>query len=379
MTENYKQFGSVIGSVLCNKDLSEGDYRWEELAPLFDRHNLTPVLNACISNNKINSSVSSEVNNKSLKLLSIQINQKHEIEQLRALFDEKGIDNLFVKGSVTGDRYPKAEFRTMGDIDVLYKINQHELLKESLLGFGYSNYQEGRKNDAFSKGKYISLETHRQLVPSDSRFYEWCNGIWDRCSLIDGYSHSYAMTIEDEIVFNIIHFAIHFLEGGAGARFLCDVYVYSHLEYDRQYVEKELEGLGLLEFYKTVIGVENYWFDDSGVDNDLYDRVIDYVMGGGVFGSAANAQALRVEDGGTRYLLRHFFPSYKEMCSLYPWLKGKAVLLPFAWCKRGLNTIIHKKGAVVRSVAAAQKVDKDRINHIRNLYNDCGLNMKLRD
>jgi len=379
MNDLYRQFGSIIGSVLGGTVLSTHDYRWKELAPLFDKHNLTPVLNVCITNNHIDSSVASTVKNKSLRLLSIQVNQMHEIEQLRALFDEKGIDNLFVKGTVTSNRYPRPEFRTMGDIDVLYRVDQHELLKESLLGFGYSNYQEGRKNDTFSKGKYISLETHRQLVPSDSGFYEWCDGIWDRCSLLDGYSHSYAMTIEDEIVFNIIHFAIHFLEGGAGARFLCDVYVYSHLEYDRQHVEKELEGLGLLEFYKTVTGVANNWFDDSGIDNDLYDRVIDYVMGGGVFGTATNAQALRVEDGGTRYLLRHFFPSYKEMCSLYPWLKGKVVLLPFAWCKRGVNTLIHKKGAVTRSVAASKNVDKDKINHIRNLYNDCGLNMKLRD
>ena len=267
----------------------------------------------------------------------------------------------------------------MGDIDVLYSADQHNLLKETLLEFGYSGYQEGRKNDTFHKGKLISLETHRQLVPSDSGFYEWCNGIWDRCTLIDGTSHSYKMTIEDEIVFNIIHYAIQFLEGGAGVRFLCDVFVYSHQEFNRQYVEKELEGLGLLDFYRTMLGVSEYWFADSSVDNELYDRVIEYIMDGGVFGAADNAQALRVEDGNVRYLTRHFFPSYKEMCSLYPWLEGKAILLPFAWCKRGINTIVYKKGAVAKSVAAAQKVDKDRINHIRNLYNDCGLNMKLRN
>lgn len=378
MDKTYKQFGLIIGSVLSGTKNPDADFDWDALVPLFEKHNLIPVLNAFIATNNIEFDKSSKIQSKALHLLTVHVNQMHEVESIKNFFEEKGIDSIFLKGSVTCTRYPKNEYRTMGDIDILYKVEQHKELKEALFACGYGGYQEGRKNDTFRKPKHIMLEAHRQLVPSDSSFYNWCSKAWDRCVLCDGFRHAYKMTLEDEIIFNIIHFAIHFLEGGAGARFFCDVFVYKNQDCDWGYVERELDCIGLLEFYKSMAKVVAYWFGGSEASDELCDKVIEYVMNGGVFGSSVNAQALAVEDGGTKYLMRHFFPSYREMCSLYPWLKGKAVLLPFAWIKRGVHTLIHKKGAVKRSINTAQNVDKDKIEEIRSLYDECGLKMKLR-
>lgn len=381
MNASYKRFGEIVGSVILNKALPQNEYDWEVLVPLFEKHNLIPVLKDIIDREKIvinNESLNKKINTKALELFSLQINQLHEINKIKLAFEDKQIDNLFFKGAVTTLRYPKPKLRTMSDVDLLYKSSQNKELKNVLSNEGYLDFTEGRKNDTFRK-KNITLETHRQLVPSDSFFFDWCNHIWERSVLCDGMSYSYRMTQEDEIVFNVIHLAIHFLEGGAGARFLCDLLVYKQLDCDWQYIEIELNKLQLWDFYNNMINTAEYWFNSTDTDCDLYNRIIDYIMKGGIFGNIDNAKSLKVEDGRLKYLIHFFFPSYKEMCSQFSWLKGKAILLPWAWIVRGVNSITKKKKSVSKVISSTVNTDKSRANSIRELYNECGLNMRLRN
>ena len=74
----------------------------------------------------------------------------------------------------------------MADIDFLYVESQHERVKAALLENGFSGYKEGRKNDTYYRKPYVSVEAHRQLVPSDSSFYPYCSHVWERAHLAAG-------------------------------------------------------------------------------------------------------------------------------------------------------------------------------------------------
>ena len=149
MTKDYKQFGEIIGSVILNKALPQNEYNWEVLVPLFDKHNLIPVLNEVIDNGKIDikdENTKKKIRTKALELFSLQINQLHEIDKIKSTLEDKHIDNLFFKGAVTALRYPKPKFRTMSDVDLLYKSSQNKDLKKALSNEGYLDFTEGRKN-----------------------------------------------------------------------------------------------------------------------------------------------------------------------------------------------------------------------------------------
>ena len=199
-----------------------------------------------------------------------------------------------------------------------------------------------RKNNTYYLRPHVCVEAHRQLVPSDSSFFPYCSGVWERAHLKEGTKYGYEMTTEDELVFNIIHLAIHFLEGGAGIRFILDVYVYNHLQIDFEYTRKELEKLVLMEFYQNVSDLAENWFGD-GEATEISEKLSRFVLNNGTFGTRDNSSALAVKDGRLQYLMRMCFPSYMEMTSIYSWLNGKKVLLPIAWLMRGFSVLKNKR------------------------------------
>jgi hypothetical protein len=180
------------------------------------------------------------------------------------------------------------------------------------------------------------------------------------------------MRVEDELVFNIVHLAEHFKEGGAGVRFIIDVYVYSRIKMDREYVEQELTKLGLNEFYHHILYLANYWFAD-GENAELTEKLADFIMNGGVFGDKENAAALAVEEGRVRHLVKVCFPDYDSMKSMFPWLEGKGVLLPYAWGLRGVRALRYRKGNVRTHMNSIKTGDIEKGKALRQFYTECGL------
>lgn len=66
-------------------------------------------------------------------------------------------------------------------------------------------------------------------------------------------------------MYNIAHFSKHFQGGGSGIRSVMDIYIMNNAMPDMNmvYVYKQLEKLGLSDFYKKVTALEKYWFEDG--------------------------------------------------------------------------------------------------------------------
>ena len=299
-------------------------------------------------------------------------NQLDAVAEMQEAMEQNGVYNLAVKGSVTKQRYENEVLRTMGDIDLLYKPEQHHVFKTLMEDLGYGDYQEGRKNDTYSRPPFITVEAHRELVTSESDYADYYRNIWRMAQPKDGKVYTYEMRVEDELVFNIVHLAEHFKEGGAGIRFIIDVYVYSQIKMDKKYVERELTKLGLNEFYHHIFDLANYWFAD-GASSELTKELADFILDGGVFGDKENAAALAVEEGRAKRFFKVCFPDYDSMKSMFPWLEGKGVLLPYAWGLRGVRALRHRKGNVRTHMNFIKTGDTEKGKALRRFYTECGL------
>ena len=304
--------------------------------------------------------------------VSRSANQLDAVVEIQNTMENNCVYNLVVKGSVTKYRYENEILRSMGDIDLLYKPEQHYVFKDLMISLGYGNYQEGRKNDTYYRLPYIIVEAHRELVESGSKYSDYYRNVWQRAKLKSESKYTYEMSVEDELIFNIVHLAEHFKEGGAGVRFIIDIYIYLQIEMDDNYVNSELMKLGLIDFYNCIINLANFWFAD-GENSKTTKKLSYFILSGGVFGDKENAAALAVKDGKINRFINVCFPNYNSMKSMFPWLEGKRFMLPCAWVLRGVRAICYRKENVRVHVDTLKNGNIEKGRALKQFYSECGL------
>ncbi len=349
---------------------------WSGLISLAKAHGVLQCVAHYVSamkeEHKPNKDICNYLSNVLLQENMRSVNQLYAVDGIQKKCEEYGICNLVVKGAVTKNRYRDPVFRSMSDIDILYKSEQHKDFKETMLSLGYTDYSEGRKNDTYTMPPFISVEAHRSLLANESEYYEYYSDIWDKCLLKDGCKYTYEMRLEDEFIFNVIHLAEHFRHGGVGIRFIMDVFVYDNLDFDRDYFENELRKLNLYDFFLNISALARYWFSD-GQSTDLIEKLSDFVLSNGVFGTKDNEAALYVSKGRFSFFLRTCFPKYDDMKSMFVWLEGKRYLLPYAWILRVFNSLRYRKHNVKAQFLKAKTGDKNKGKELLAFYNECGL------
>ena len=87
-------------------------------------------------------------------------------------------------------------------------------------------------------------------------------------------------------MYNIAHFSKHFQGGGSGIRSVMDIYIMNNAMPDMNmvYVYKQLEKLGLSDFYKKVTALEKYWFEDGRFSEEI-EETAKYVLSSGTYGT----------------------------------------------------------------------------------------------
>ncbi len=369
--ELLRIIASQLNNTVCEINISD----WNKLMQLAKQHGLlqyVALYAQSITDHQPDTGIQNDLFTVIAQEAACSANQLDAVVEMQQVMEKNGIYNLVVKGAVTKRRYPDEVMRSMGDIDLLYKPEQHHVFKALMLSLGYGDYQEGRKNDTYSRPPYITVEAHRELVESGSKYADYYQNIWNMAHPKEGMKYTYEMTLEDEMIFNVVHLSEHFKEGGAGIRFIMDVYVYSRIVLDRDYVEQELKKLGLNEFYQNINALANHWFAD-GESSELTEKLADFIMAGGVFGDSENAAALAVEEGRARRFFKVCFPNYESMKSMYPWLKGKRALLPYAWVLRGVGAVRHRKNNIQAQINWMKTGNAVKAKELREFYTECGL------
>lgn len=376
---------------LLNSDSTENVFplppeglKWNELMRIADRHSVgsllyhvMPELSACMG---FSQSTIDGMRKKTMYAVVVDIRQRIEREELLNRFEEKGLFCMPVKGSNTKDYYLKSEWRTMGDIDILYKPEQHKKVKSLLLEMGYTGFESGLKHDHYSKKPYITLEMHRSLVAANTLAETYYSDVWEKAQPREGYEYVYQMNLEEQYIYTMVHLLEHFKNGGVGIRFIMDVYVFGKQEkLNRQYVEGRFKELGIVKFASYMEQLARKWFGDfeykEDVGNDDFlSEIESFIIENGIYGQSSHARDVTIEREGRKgYFKRMVFPNYNSMVTLYPWLKQRSYLLPVAWGIRIIRTILFRKGSIQTGMRTLQYGNTQRGKSLLEFYRKCGI------
>ncbi len=290
--------------------------------------------------------------------------------ELYDLFDREQFAYMPVKGLLLRELYPAPEMRLMGDLDILIKLDEYPRIRELMLGLGYIEKVESDHELIWNKNG-VMIELHKRLIPSYNKdYYAVFGDGWQLGKICTGTR--YAMTDEDQMVYQIVHFAKHYRDGGIGLRHMVDLYLYrrSRPNLNEEEIAKSLTELQLLDFYKNIFHTLDVWF--AGVPADaISDLITKTVFGTGLFGSRENhilSEGVKMQSQNSKRsargqkLLNAIFLPYKHMCKRYPVLERLPVLLPVMWVVRWVTVVFTRRKNIKKVAGEIQVMQSDALN-----------------
>ena len=279
--------------------------------------------------------------------------QMRAAEQLCATFEENGIDYMPLKGCNMKKLYPRPEMRSMGDADILIRLEQYERIPPLMKQLQYEAIKES-PYDFCWQGPGLYVELHKRLfAPAQTDLYGWFGDGWDKAGKAEGCR--YEMTREDEYVYIFTHMTKHFRFCGIGVRHFVDLYVYrqAYPQMDEARIEQAMTSLRLLDFYHNVRKALEVWFEYAPADS-VTEMITEYVFSSGSFGTTQNklyseellkASKKREEVKGSKLksFISALFPPLDLMQLSYNILYKWPVLYPFYWIVRWVDVLLHRR------------------------------------
>lgn len=385
---NTQQIGviNLIHSALTGKKYDlPADFDFVSVYKYAKSHRIIPLVYYGIVNcgikldQQLNDSFFFEV----CQSMAVSQKQNHSLSRLSAEFEKNGIDFMPLKGSIIKDLYPKAEMRTMGDADIIFRMEQYEKIMPILEGMGLKFVKENENELAWEDAPFY-LELHRYLVsPQHEDYFKYFGDGWRFAELAKGSEHRYVMNDEDYYIYLFAHLTKHYRFSGIGIKHLVDIWVYLNAKtnLDMNYIEQEFKKLKMYEFHKNVVRTVKCWFDGEPSD-EVIDTITDKVFGSGAFGTSASTKAAaaaktlensKVKNVKFNFFLRSAFPSYKNMCIIFPVLKKVPVLLPFMWIWRLIYAVLFKRKNVKNQYENIGKASNDEALEYKKQLEAVGL------
>lgn len=306
---------------------------------------------------------------------------EHVKSQLQSALVAAGVDHVFLKGSVLKHSYPIPAMRTMTDMDILVHTEDYEAIDRvcAALG-GQSQAGDGNhRNFYFPNG--VKIEFHPNIVHQASPVGTDINPGWQYAKKEPAFG-TMELTEEGFYMSILCHLVDHFVDGGIGIRFILDVWVFRNLRkapMDRAFVEQELEKFGLLEFVKNIERLSEAWFGD-GESDPILEELAEYIITSGSHGIADRAMlnAVSLSKGGSKasaFWEKVFYPR-QELEDRYPWCKGKAWLLPAAWCTRAFRAVTTHGAHILAWSKGTGSVTDDQVSRQKEKLARFGIRRK---
>lgn len=308
-----------------------------------------------------------------------------ERESLLLFLDKAGIWNMPLKGTVLIYHYPKLGMRQMSDNDILVDPRRRSEIKEYMIKNGYKVLSYGGEQpDTYSKEERYVFEIHHTLYSETedqkTPFEYYCN-VEERLVSNGKTEYGKCFTDEDFYIYIYAHAYKHFASGGNGIRSLVDAKVLEEAfgdKIDREYVNKELEKLGIAKYQNEISLLAGKLFSENPPLPQEYDSILNererwllgYHIASGTFGNVefwvSNAM-LEMKKGDKitlftrlKYLLSRVFPNMDFYKLNFPTAYKYKVLLPFCWIMRIFRGVFHiKKTVGEMSIALKLDIDSD--------------------
>ncbi len=316
--------------------------------------------------------------------------QMKQLHAIYAVFQERGIAYMPVKGAVLKPLYPQSELRAMGDADVLIRQEQYPVIRDIMLSFGMQKDIESDHEYIWCSGDF-KLELHKRLIPSYNKDYYAYYGDGWRLAQKDEQSSAYFLSPEDHFIYLLVHFAKHYRDGSISAKNICDFWVHrkAYPNMDEDYLSAELQKLKLLDFYRNMLNLLDTWFEGAP-PTAAVELLTQTVFQGGIYSQSESFQTvsvikLRKENAslsGSKYtvLRRKLFPPVNALTNRYPILLKAPVLLPFVWIVRGFEILFLHSERRKRGMAesrALMHMDTEQIADYENSLRAVGLDFNF--
>lgn len=308
--------------------------------------------------------------------------QRDTVDRITKAFEAAGISHMPVKGTLLKPLYPNPEMRTMGDADILIRMEEYSRVEAVMTSLGCVFEYESDHEYSWKTATGLQIEIHKRLIPTYNKdYYAYYGDGWDFARPCEGSTCRYEMSKEDMLVYLLSHYAKHYRDQGAGLKYVVDFLVFerAYPELDMRYVQNELKKLRLEVFYENIQQLLRVWFYGAP-STELTDYMTDKIFDDGVFGKSeksAVAEGVKLSQGGksARKEKRRqlFFPSYDSMCRRYPVLKTWAILLPLLWIVRLVDLALHHRDRYRRGMNRVDRMSDENVEQYRRELNYVGL------
>lgn len=321
------------------------------------------------------------------KEMLIDGNLDYEIENLLAAFDAHNIKNLPLKGYFMKREYPRPEFRSVSDFDILFDVEQIDAVKAVFNELGYTFLHNDDNQYHFQKKPIIYVEMHTTLVHKKESYFPYLKDQLENSVKRRDYKCSYQMKPEDYYIYMLVHNSNHFRIGGMGIRMVLDTYVYykNHQnEFDFDYLNDRLRLLNLTKYESRVREIAFNWFSSPN-PKIKFDNMEVYILLSATLGRQdvavmINSQKIISASEGQgkkksklAYLLSSIFPSRGQMAITYPYLNNFSFLLPISWCQMWFKRFFIEKNVHIKNgVKIRMSYTDDDVNYYLSLIDEAG-------
>lgn len=270
------------------------------------------------------------------------------------ILEQTHIRYFLLKGVTVLDCFPKLEFRSFGDVDILVPDSgDFKRLTDALLAQGF--YTENSFSEhhvemyCCLEGQNFLLEIHHRVIArqTNAEFNRKVKDIFLQISPTAGTYPAAGLSyqklpVTEEALYLLLHMLQHFLGSGFGIRLLWDWTSFLEnrgTEIDGRAFASYLQQLGLTKFCYAMtalchsflgLSVENLPFStESSWDREFLEALMKDIVEAGTFGKADHARMLIMSDGGK--LSQYFMELHRQMKKRFQTLGHIIPLWPFLW------------------------------------------------
>lgn len=395
MQINETQMWNFIYLMLLPLGMGQGeakiyDVDWELMYRLARKHNVA-ALGYAAANGYTGQIPVPEALKKKWKRDSAQstmqcLYQQAAQEELEDNMSQEKIPAIFLKGAVLRELYPSPELRSMVDIDLLIHEEDAEKTARLMNRLQYKVYsRDSRNEDVYCREPKVTVEVHRHLFWKEQAWNEYFHTVWDRAAEGSNSTYIKNMSVKDFYIHLLGHLIHHMENGGLGIKAFLDLMLFRE-KYKQQLCSQEmkklLEKFQFAEFEKNLRKLLEDW--KSGEQRDsLTAEWSEYIVKCGAYGNAENfiirntAMNKNITRGSKKqkihYTLRRIFPTYEEMCNMYPKAAKGRYTYPWFCILRIWKNGIMRHRIICRELHTIQHMDAVKIDKLNELYRKTGI------
>ena len=286
-------------------------------------------------------------------------------QNIKELLENNGIGFLFLKGISLAKYYDEEYLRYSSDIDIMVEENNYDKAKDLLIKNGYKLIEYASNELTLSK-LGVSIDLHCKY----SKYEENIESIFED---VDYSNKNHELSNEHKYLFLIAHLSRHLRENYISSQFLIDLYYVNKLDLDREYINNKLYIAKLDRLNKETLKVLDYIVNNNG--DKLTKKYCDFLFN--VVNNKGIENMVLVGTGNKNrvgYVISRAFPNHSEMARMYPKLKDNKLLLPYYYVVRIIDRVNQGKGnQAINEFKVSSKVDKEKIEEIKKLFDEIGL------